>query len=1031
MTLVPRTGVTTFDPNATTAIDSRPEAVAAPNAVDLTAAAFRQENIVGSLAARPVLSFDREDGFNVWDQIKGTKYEPYWDDFADVFNTGAADAKKRQIDMELADRNTIAAGGGWGIVATIGAGVFSPENLIPGGAIIKGVKGGAAIVKSALSGASAAAIGAATSEAVLRATQTQRTDEESLFNIGGAMLLGGTLGAGASALFTKSDFARLGKAMDRETVDAVNSNALAENERLMMQPASAGAAARPVATLDENTIAGTAAQIAGGAVRGLNPVLRILHSSSPVTREIGTRLFENPVYMKKNLAGVASDPSVETLVKEFTQGAMARSVENGNTIYKQFRTAGGTLDREQFNIAVGKAMRRNDQADDPLISQAAASWRKSLYDPLKDHAIEAGLLPKDVSVDTALSYFTRVYNRPLIEAREQEFKGIVRQYIAREVRNAEIRTDLSRIDGTRVEAPTKSQPAFVNDADRAAYVDQIVDDIFNTLTGRNADGDIPRDIVASTRGPLKERTFNIPDEMIEEYLESNVEAVARRYARTMSSDIEMTKAFGKADMKEQIAQIKADYQRQREAAQKNVDPETGEALKKPLTQAQIEKRIKELVAAEKNDVRDIQALRDMIRGTYLAKENSTSYARVARVAGTTNYLRTMGGVTVSSLTDVARHVMVHGFSGVMRDGLLPMIKNLKGFKMAVGEAKVAGAVTDRLLNTRMATWADITDPYSVSSPFERFMDNTANGFSRLNGLVYWNDFQKSFASVITQNRVLRGAGDYARLGNREQSYLAYLGIDGSMAERIAKQFELHGSMEDGGIRVAGTDDWDDDWARRVYRAAVNKDVDTTIITKGVGDVPLFMNTPTGRLLMQFKGFAIASHQRALMRGLQERPMGFVSGTMFATAVGMLIYYLKSVESNRINDLSDNPGRWIAEGLDRSGLFSVAFEANNTIEKGFGIGAYGAMMSLFPDADQAGKASKYASRSVVSSFTGPTGDLIDTLFRAGNAIKGAGDGWTEGDLNSIKKLVPGATLPGIRSLVEYLGMPAVRGGLAID
>lgn len=1030
MTLVPRS-TQTYDPNASQlAIDLSTAPPPDVDAVDLTVAAFRQENAVGSVVARQWYTNDREDGFNAWDQIKGTKYEPYWDDFTDVFNSGASDAVKRQIDMELSDRATIQAGGGWGFLATLGAGVFSPENLLPGGTVVRGVKGGAAVLKSALSTASSAAIAAGASEIILQGTQTQRTAEESVFNIGGAAVLGGALGATLSAVFSKGAFAKAGAGIDRETVEAVNSTALANNEIAMLRPASAGAAARPVATIEENTIAGTAAQIAGGAVRGLNPVLRILHSASPVTRDIGTRLFENPVYMKKNLAGVASDPAVETLVKEFTQGAMARALDDSNKIYGGYRKGGGALDREQFNQAIGKAMRRGDTGDDPAIAQAAATWRKTVFDPLKDQAIEAGLLPKDVSVETAASYFTRVYNRPLMEAREAEFKGIVRQYIAREVKNAEIRAEVSKLNPNEP-APRTEPPAFVNDADRAGYVNQIVDDIYNTLTGRNADGEIPRDIVASTRGPLKERTFNIPDVLIEDFLESNVEAVARRYARTMSSDIELTKTFGKADLKEQVVQVRADYQRLREAAQKNVDAETGEALKKPLSEQQIEKRVKELGAQEKNDIRDIQAIRDMVRGAYLAKENSTSYARVARVAGTVNYLRTMGGVTLSSLGDVARHVMVHGMTGVMRDGLVPLVKNLKGFKMAVGEARIAGAVTDRLLNTRMSTWADITDPYSVSSPFEKFMDNTANGFSRLNGLVYWNDFQKSFASVITQNRILRGSGDYAKLGQREQSYLAYLGIDGSMAERIAKQFETHGSLEDGDIRVAGTDDWDDDWARRVYRAAVNKDVDTTIVSKGVGDVPLFMNTPTGRLIMQFKGFAIASHQRALMRGLQERPMGFVAGSMFATTVGMLIYYLKSVESNRMQDISDNPGRWIAEGLDRSGLFSVAFEANNTMEKAFGIGAYGALMAAFPNADQSGKASKYASRSIVSTFTGPTGDLIDTMVRAGNAIKGAGDGWTEGDLNSVKKLVPGATLPGIRSLVEYLGVPAARGGLAID
>lgn len=160
-------------------------------------------------------------------------------------------------------------------------------------------------------------------------------------------------------------------------------------------------------------------------------------------------------------------------------------------------------------------------------------------------------------------------------------------------------------------------------------------------------------------------------------------------------------------------------------------------------------------------------------------------------------------------------------------------------------------------------------------------------------------------------------------------------------------------------------------------------------------------------------------------------MGFVSGAMLATTMGMMVYWLKSVESNRAEDISDNPGRWIAEGLDRSGLFSLAFEVNNTIEKALGVGAYGALAAAFPGADQDGKASRYAVRSTTAGFAGPTGDLIDTAVRAAQAIKGAGNGFSEGDINSIRRLIPGATLPGIRSLVEYMGLPAVEQALGAN
>jgi hypothetical protein len=51
-----------------------------------------------------------------------------------------------------------------------------------------------------------------------------------------------------------------------------------------------------------------------------------------------------------------------------------------------------------------------------------------VFEPLKKQAIDAGLLPADVSVDTAQSYFTRMWNGRKISADEQGFKGMVQDW---------------------------------------------------------------------------------------------------------------------------------------------------------------------------------------------------------------------------------------------------------------------------------------------------------------------------------------------------------------------------------------------------------------------------------------------------------------------------------------------------------------------------------------------------------------------------------------------------------------------------
>jgi len=317
------------------------------------------------------------------------------------------------------------------------------------------------------------------------------------------------------------------------------------------------------------------------------------------------------------------------------------------------------------------------------------------------------------------------------------------------------------------------------------------------------------------------------------------------------------------------------------------------------------------------------------------------------------------------------------------------------------------------------------------------------GFSKLTGLLHWNDFQKSLTSVMTQNRILQNAELAASKGfdalpAKEKAYMGFLGIGQGKAEDIGKLFASHGETLDG-VRVANTDAWGDDAAaaglRRAYRAAINKDVDSVIVTKGVGDVPLMANTPLGRSLLQFKSFAIASNQRVLIRGLQEDKARFVGGMLGMTTIGMFIYMLKQMESSR--PISNNPGTWVAEGLDRSGIFSVAFEINNALEKAGAPGAYTAASALGklinPDADMSQPASRYAVRSTVGGFLGPSfGGATDAVSLAalgfGNLrsiASGNGGTISPGDIQAMRRLTPFVSLPYWRWAIDGFLVPKLK------
>lgn len=988
-------------------------------------AAFRRNNEIAALAASNsswTLN-DAEPDFNPWDKIKGTPDEANFARLATARNERMFNSIKSDIARETEDRKLLDSQPWWmGLVTEGTAGILSPTSLIPGGSFVKGAKGGIAVVKAGLEVGAANAVSAAVQEGALHSIEQTRTAGESATAVGASFFLGGLLGAGGQALLSKGEWQRGVAALEGDlnaparpgltpeaVLDAANSNGALR---------SVGAAANEPGDLAGNTIAGRAARLTAAATAQLNPLLRALHSPSAAYREIMMNTVENPIYLSKNFEGVASQPAVETLMKEYN-GGLAKAIQSTNDAYLEHRKAGGQMDREEFREAVGRAMRRGDSDPDPVVTKTAQEWRQKVFEPLKKQAIDAGLLPKDVSVDTAQSYFTRMWNSRKISADEQGFKRMVEDHINAKMpqymaifdketaeRSAKLKDDALR--EYQIERRIERESRFDNkDAAR-----DIANEVFDTLSGRSGQGVRPDFITIKARGPLKERTFDIPDlfqasngRAVEDYLEHDVEHVGRRYTRIMGADVELARKFGSVDMAEQIMKVREDYN----------------SLRASVTD---EKKLLALKDRETADIKDLEEMRDTLRGTNPGASVTSNYARIVRMVNHFNYLRSMGEVAIASLTETVRPAMVHGLLPYM-ETLGQTLTNLNGIKASVRDAQLAGVVTERVLGTRLATLSEIIDPYASRGPVEAFLENMTNIASRWNGIRLLTDMQKSIAAVITQNRILEGSAKFAEAKATERAYLAYLGIDQGMAERIAKQFAEHGETVDK-VRVANHEKWDDEVAARTYRAALSKDVDSIITTKGVADTPLFANTPTGRAMLQFKSFALASHQRVLLRGLQEGQARFVGGLIAMTTIGMMATWLKAVSGNRVEkdfaDIANKPGWLIGEGLDKAGIFAVPMELANTFEKATGFNPIKTPMKAFDEG--AAISQKNQNRSLIGSVVGPSAGLIDDTTQVMGLPKKMIDGEavTQGQKNAIERLIPFSSYPGIRQMIRYLVNP---------
>lgn len=525
--------------------------------------------------------------------------------------------------------------------------------------------------------------------------------------------------------------------------------------------------------------------------------------------------------------------------------------------------------------------------------------------------------------------------------------------------------------------------------DLESYADEISDSVVAKLKGFDAETQ-PYNITVAERGPLAERVFDIADEKIEDFLESDIDLISQRYQRVVSADVELARKYGDPTLRTQIDEINEDY---------------AELARRATTERErllLEKR-------RRADIRDVETMRDLIRGTYRHSswdDPRSTFTRVQRVARDLRFMALLGGVTVSSFPDIARPVMTQGFFRTFRTGWTPFVTSTKARTLSRAEAQLAGQVTETVLQGRVAALAELADPYAQGHAFERFVSNASRQFGNLTLLTYWNNTMKEIASTITMTRIVELSNGYARLAPKDKSYLAFLGIDQSMAERIAGQFGRHGETT-GAVRIPRTDLWDDEVAVRSFRAALNKDVDSTIVTPGVGDKPVWVNTELGRTVGQFKSFMFAANQRVMLRAAQRQDRGVLPGVAMMVGLGALVYWAKTMQHDP-SRLSDDPRVWVAEGIDRSGLIPVMMEANNIVEKvGFPL--------TFRGLTGGGVASRYASRSLPEAFLGPSlGQITDIGLTMRSIFAGEA---TEGDVSAFRRLLPYQNLFYLRPLFD--------------
>ena len=390
----------------------------------LLGAAFRQENPIVSAANS--YTYDRREKYDLsyrpWDDIQGTVYEGYADRFLEARNRQQVQSMKAQIDREMEDRKVIDAAGGWGFLASMGAAVLSPTSLMPGGALVRGAKGGISIGRTAMNTAGWAAAATAIDEIGLHATQATRTGAESAYAIGGSVLLGSLLGSAAGTLSRRA-FLSTSTVLESlpSQIGDLNNSLSAADPRMDMSLRRE----KVFAALD--AIPGVRALVRS------DPILRTQLSDYSEVRRTTAGLVETPLQYAANETGQTMGPSVESIIKtrkntELSQslaflgrsfseyvydgpvGTVGRITAPVTARWQHLMDKTGKMTRQEFMEEVGKAAIMGDTHPIPQVAKAAEEIRKTIFDRALKDAIDVGLFEDVPDLKNGESYFMRSYN---------------------------------------------------------------------------------------------------------------------------------------------------------------------------------------------------------------------------------------------------------------------------------------------------------------------------------------------------------------------------------------------------------------------------------------------------------------------------------------------------------------------------------------------------------------------------------------------------------------------------------------------
>lgn len=654
-----------------------------------------------------------------------------------------------------------------------------------------------------------------------------------------------------------------------------------------------------------------------------SPLARLLQSEFPEVRKEAVRLMNTPFKLSDNLNGVATAESVEELIdrnrihytnlvdslesnyynyldlkdpnydsrKLSTKLAPTRAgrtlrspvnvVKNalkGN--YSKMATPSGKLSFDEFKLDVLKHRSGSKISLDPNIINASKAV-DNLFDinakKVKDlmRSIYKG---EDFTWIDEAPYVHRLWNKKVIADNPRGFVNFLTNQILKHY-NGDIE-EIRRIFGK----------GDVTDFDfqfDLSGLENSVNRLIRTPEERINLEDF-FDLDASKRGAINNRVWNFIDDADlykTDWAVHDIEAIANSYIMGPLADVEFYKTYGTFDVKEISARIRFGALKN---LRENYLPKESTTIGKRKLYKKAEKNLEESLSLYEDMLR-------RVRGSYLdvwsPVPGGTNQQIIDNVKKYNN-LRLGGTFGLRSFADTGRTVMFLGLKKAYGPFFEAYIKkNAKAMSMYdKASSELASINVGNEINS-MNVVSSITNTNfnaSNSNKFTKIMSKANSSMFIWNGLVLWNQAMKRNAGIGVMNEIVTSAqlARKGKLPSNKMENLAKLGLRKQDLYSIGKQFDDHGVTYKN-VRLMNFENWTSEpsIANKVQRA-VKKEVDTIIVTPGIGDTPLIMENSFVSMILQYRSFPMAAMLRQTIPLAQNMNGNALAGILISAATGI-------------------------------------------------------------------------------------------------------------------------------------------------